>query len=357
MSHREPSLSFRENFLRAVEFRYPERIPCFIDFLPAVWNIYHEKLMEIILRHPLIFRNFKPENVKYEERHGLLKSKRISKDSFGCVWAFLMDGLEGQVIKYPLESWEHFNDFKLPDPEDGLPTMSGGLIPWDKVYDGLEKAKSRGDLVVGHMPHSFFFQRPYYLRGFENLMKDFVKKPSQLYSLIEQLTEYNLELVRRLLKFKGLDMISFGDDLGMQDRLPISPKTFREFITPSYRKIFRYVRGEGVHVYLHSDGHILEIMEDLIESGVSVINVEEQVNGMGNLAKYRGRVCLDVYADPQHLLPFGTPSEVKAYVRCMVQFLSLKSGGLMIRAEPNLPIKLENVEALCQVMEEVMWLQ
>jgi hypothetical protein len=41
----------------------------------------------------------------------------------------------------------------------------------------------------------------------------------------------------------------------------------------------------------------------------------------------------------------------------MVQLLSLKSGGLMIRAEPNLPIKLENVEALCQVMEEAMWLQ
>jgi len=75
MSRREPSLSFRENFLRAVEFRYPERIPCFIDFLPAVWNIYHEELMEIVLRHPLI-RYFKPENVKYEERRRLLKSKR-----------------------------------------------------------------------------------------------------------------------------------------------------------------------------------------------------------------------------------------------------------------------------------------
>lgn len=56
-------------------------------------------------------------------------------------------------------------------------------------------------------------------------------------------------------------------------------------------------------------------------------------------------------------LLFGTASEVKVYVRRMVQLLSLKSGGLMIRAEPNLPINLENVEALCQVMEEVMWLQ
>lgn len=353
MNDRKPSLNFRENFLRNVEFRYPEYIPCFIDFLPATWNIYCEQLMEIVLRHPLIFWN--SEGCK-KDKSSLLKAKRVLKDSFGCVWIFPKDGLEGQVVKHPLEDWELFKNFKLPDSEEGLPTMSGGLIPWDRVFKGLEEAKRKGDLVVGYMPHSFFFQRLYYLRGFTNLMKDFIKKPQQLYSLIEQLTEYNLELVKKLLEFKDLDMIYFGDDLGMQDRLLMSPRIYREFIIPAYRRIFKYVRDRGIHVYLHSDGHILEIVDFLIESGVTILNVESQTNGMENLANYRGRVCLDVYVDPQYLLPFGTPSDVKAYVRRMVQLLSLKNGGLIIRAEPNPPINLENIEALCQVMEEIMWL-
>jgi len=356
MNFRKPSLSFRENFLRAVGFRYPEYIPCFIDILPATWNAYREQLADVALRHPLIFRDFKLENLACRNEAGLLKSKRTFKDPFGCVWIFLIDGLEGQVVKHPLEDWEYFKDFKLPDPEWGLPSMSGELIPWDKVFEGLEEAKRKGDLVVGSMPHSFFFQRLYYLRGFTNLMKDFVKKPQQLYSLIEQLTEYNLELVKKLLEFNDLDIISFGDDLGMQDRLPMSPRVYRELIIPAYRKIFKYVRDKGIHVYLHTDGHILEIVNDLIESGVSILNVESQTNGVENLTNYRGRVCLDVYVDPQYLLPFGTPSEVKAYVKRMVRFLSLKTGGLIVRAELDPPIKLENIEALCQVMEEIMWL-
>ncbi|MBS7612937.1 hypothetical protein KEJ48_01625 [Candidatus Bathyarchaeota archaeon] len=89
---------------------------------------------------------------------------------------------------------------------------------------------------------------------------------------------------------------------------------------------------------------------------MSILNVESQTNGVENLANYRGRVCLDIYVNPQYLLPFGTSSEVKTYVQRMVRFLSLKSGGLIVRAEPNPPIKLENIEALCQIMEEIMWL-
>jgi len=111
-------------------------------------------------------------------------------------------------------------------------------VPWSKVFKELDKARTRGDLIVAYMPHGFFFQRLYYLRGFTNLLRDFIQKPPQTYELIEALTEYNLKLVEILLKSGRIDVIAFGSDLEAQDRMPMSPKTFRGFIFPSYRKNF-----------------------------------------------------------------------------------------------------------------------
>jgi len=355
MKPKKPSMSYRENFIRTIEFREPEYIPCHIDVLLPVWKECGRKLEEIFSKHPMIFSDFGPSPPKYKELDHP-RAKRIFKDPFGCMWFFPEEGLQGQVVEHPLKNWKHFEDYELPDPEEGMPVEGGGLIPWDDVYESLERVKEGKGLIVGYMPHGFFFQRLYYLRGFTNLLRDFIQKPPQIYELIERLTEYNLELVDRLLKFKSLHMIYFGDDLGTQYRLLVSPKVFRELILPSYRKIFGKVRANNVHVYLHSDGHVIEIMNDLIESGVSVLNVEGSVNGLKNLAEFKSRVCMDVYVDPQHLLPFGMPSEVRDYVRRLVDLLSLKRGGLIIRAELNVPIRLENIEALCQAMEEVMWL-
>jgi hypothetical protein len=136
-----------------------------------------------------------------------------------------------------LEDWADFAHYRLPDPEEGLVQEGGGIDPWDAIGERIDRARSMDDIVVGGMPHGFFFQRLYYLRGFENLMVDFARNAGRLEKLIEMLTDYNLALVERFIRLK-VDMVSFGDDLGLQDRMPISDKTFRRFIYPSYRKIF-----------------------------------------------------------------------------------------------------------------------
>ncbi|RLF03775.1 MAG: hypothetical protein DRK00_08170, partial [Thermoprotei archaeon] len=75
----------------------------------------------------------------------------------------------------------------------------------------------------------------------------------EIYELVETLTEFYEELARRVARLKP-DVAVFGDDLGMQDRMPISPRIFREFIHPAYRRIFEILRSRGIHVYLHTDG-------------------------------------------------------------------------------------------------------
>jgi len=353
-----PSMSRRENYLRTVEFKRPEYIPCRIVVVWPLWNLYREKLEKVAARHPLVFPDFKPGRIRYGEKPGVLRVNRLVTDAFGCVWSFLIEGYQGQVVKHPLADWRSFKDYKLPDPERGLVQEGAeGFIPWDILLEALDKARAKGDLVVASMPHGFFFQRLYYLRGFVNLMRDFILKPSEIYELIEMLTEYNLRLVEIFLKSGKVDVFYFGDDLGTQDRMPISPETFREFIYPSYRRIFQRIRSAGVHVYLHTVGHVMEVVDQLVEAGVDILNIQDQVNGLKNIAHFcKGRICIDLDIDRQYLIPFGTPCRIKHYIEKVVKVLAMKEGGLMMRAEVHPPAPLENIEAIAEAMEKCMWL-
>ena len=87
--------------------------------------------------------------------------------------------------------------------------------------------------------------------------------------LIDMLTANSVRLVDKWLQI-GVDHIGFHTDIGTQKALMISPASFRKYIKPMFSEIFERVRNAGTHVYLSSDGHLLEIVDDLIECGVSV---------------------------------------------------------------------------------------
>ncbi len=353
-------LSWRENYLRAADFAYPEYVPCVISVFWPVWNTHRERLEELAERYPLLFPGFRRGSIRYEGEPGVVYTDETRVDPFGCVWHFTIKGYQGQVVKHPLEDWSRWREYRLPDPEAGLPVEGGAsLIPWETLYEQMDRARESGSLVVAPMPHGFFFQRLYYLRGFRNLLRDFVLRPPQIYELVEALTEYNMQLLRRLLKFGRVDVVSFGDDLGTQTGMPISPATFREFIFPAYAKFFSYAHSRGARVRLHTDGGIMEVADQLLEAGVDILNLQDRVNGgpEGIRERLWGRVCIDLDIDRQHLIPFGSPGEIRSYIGRVFRVLGSERGGLMLYAEVHPPTPLENIAALAEAMMEGMWLE
>jgi len=351
------TLSYRENYLKAIRFNYPEYIPVTISVFWPLWNTYRERLEEIAEKYKLFFPGFKRGSIKYEGKPGIIYVNEYRYDAFKCLWYFNIKGYQGQVVKHPLDDWKNFRDFQFPDPDEGVPTESNGIISWEKIFEGMEKARDEGNLIVAGMPHGFFFQRLYYLRGFKNLLLDFIYKPPEIYELIKNLTEYNLELVDRYLKFNGIDFFSFGDDLGMQDRMPISPKTFREFIFPAYRKIFNKIRERGIDIRLHSDGHLMEVIDQIIESGANILNIQDVVNGLKNIKKLIDQgIAIHLDIDRQNLIPYGKPEEIEKYIEHVVKILASKKGGLLFYAEIHPPTPLENIRALAKAFEKNIWL-
>jgi hypothetical protein len=354
------SLTWKENYLRAIEFRQPEYIPSRLNPFWPIWNIHRERLESIALEHPLLFPGFKSNNIKYDMKEGIKRLENSLMDPFGCVWKYTLKGYLGQVVYHPLEKWKNFEKYNFPDPEKGMPVEGNAYLQqWEKIFEVLDKERESGELLIqAGLPHSFFFQRLYHLRGFSNLLKDFITKPPQIYDLIEALTEYNLKLVDILLNSGKLNIINFGDDIGLQNRMPISPKTFREFIFPAYYKIFQRVRSKGVHVYYHSDGHIIEISDQLIETGIDILNLQDRINGVKQISnKFKGKLCIDLDIDYQKLIPFGKPDQIKRHINHIVEELSDRNGGLMMIAELHPPTNLENIKALCEAIENNFWLK
>ena len=256
---------------------------------------------------------------------GTSKASRLERgfsevDEWGCKWTFELDGLSGIVTTHPLSSFENLATYQFPDPDK--------LVDWAEAEKKGKAAKGAGELFTGHTDHGFIFLRLTYLRGFENFMVDVMERSPEALEVIQRVEDYWFEVVRRWVEI-GADKVNFGDDLGLQHALPISPTAWREVLGPSFKRIFSYCREHGVHVGLHSDGYVVDIIPDLIDYGVTTLNLQELVNGVDTLAELvRGKVFLDMDVDRQAVTVFGTPEEVDAHILNCIRTLGSPNGGL-----------------------------
>ena len=170
--------------------------------------------------------------------------------------------------------------------------------------------------------------------------------------LIERLEAFNMEIVRRYLEM-GVDVISIPEDLGMQNGPMLSPEHFRKYIKPSYSRMMKAAREKSVSVYMHSDGDIRLLIDDLLESGVGCINLQDLVNGIDWIReRLKGKVCIDLDIDRQKVTRFGTPKEIHQLILDEVKQLGSPQGGLMMIYGLYPGVPLENVEALMDAMEK-----
>ena len=178
-----------------------------------------------------------------------------------------------------------------------------------------------------------------------------VDEDPRLWRLIEMVADFNEQFILRWIDLEP-DILSYPEDLGMQVGPMLSPAHFRKYIKPVYQRLMKPARERGIAVHMHSDGDIRLLLDDLIEGGVEIINLQDLVNGIDWIAeRLAGRVCIDLDIDRQRITPHGTPQEVDALIREEVAKLGRKEGGLMMIYGLYPGVPLENVKALMDAME------
>ena len=344
-------MTHRENYLRAIEFNYPEKIPCSVNFSPLTWNRYRQDLEKIVLAHPKIFPDYREGSQDFFDRMPPVYRKgEYFRDNWGCLWFNNQHGLEGQVVEHPLSDWKNLDNYQPPDPR--LKEERGDR-DWEKIKKEIEEQKEKGLLTGG--PGERLFDRLYFLRGFENLMIDIATDDPHLPGLIQMLEDYEMKLIQQSLAI-GVDIIGFHTDIGTQNSLMLSPAKFRKYIKPMFKRLFQTCRKAGSHVYLSSDGCLLEIVDDLIECGVSVHDPQLRANTLKGIVKaYKGKLCANVDLDRQSF-PFATPEQIRDQIKEVVEAMGAPEGGLMVAASiygDDVPLK--NIEAICEAMEDYCW--
>lgn len=299
----------------------PDYIPAGVSLLPAVWMKYREDLEELVRRHPVIFGKQGDAHRNYDAVGGTYVAGEHT-DAWGCVWENVHTGMEAIVKKHPVPTREAVRSLKPPSVDAGL-------------------------------PHGFMYLRLCDLRGFEEMMIDFAEEPPELQMLIDIVLGYNMRQIEQMLA--GITeprTLFFGDDLGMQTSLPMSPAKWRKYLKPCYAKMYGRCHEAGCRVYMHTDGHIWEIIPDLIECGVNIINPQVRANGLDNLARVcKGKVHVTLDLDRQ-LFPFATADEIDVHVRECVEKLGSPEGGLSLTAECGPDVPIENIEAICNALEK-----
>lgn len=343
-------ISDRENYLRAIEFRNPEWIPIIFDLPAAIWMKYGRNLEDMLLRHPLISKQDLLELGSAEHLDPVYRKGMSYKDGWGCLWYNAQEGILGRVVEHPLANWKKLDTFKAPDPLD--------QYDWASLKEKVEKDRRKGLLTEGIaelFTEQGFFDRLVYLRGFENLMMDFSTEPPQLNKLIDIVLEYNMKYIRKWLEI-GVDVVLHHGDIGSQRGLIFSPKMFRKFLKPGYKEMFQTCRKAGSQVWYSSDGNLLEIVDDLIECGVSVHDPQVRANTIDGIAKaYKGKLCALVDIDEQ-MLPFCKPEDIDQQIKEVVEKIGSPEGGLIIFAIPSQDVPLKNIEAIITAWEKYCFL-
>jgi uroporphyrinogen decarboxylase len=186
--------------------------------------------------------------------------------------------------------------------------------------------------------------------------------PDRAHAFLDRIVEMHMKNLEHFLGVVGdsIDVIVFGDDLGMQSGPQISPAMYREFFKPRHKLMWERAKQLApVKVMLHCCGGVRELLPDLIEAGLDAINpVQISCSGMdvrtlksdfGKEMVFWGGGC-----DTQRTLPQGSPEEIKMHVRRQVDILK-QGGGFVFQQVHNVlaDVPPENVVAMLDAVNGI----
>ncbi len=306
-------LSAKENYLAAIRFAGPERVP----------------LGNEPVSHAFQFEgNFRKEDWT---------------DLWGVRWEV---GLENTVPfpkGNPLPSFDRLDDYRFPSPD--------ALVFSDELREGVAAVDRGARLVIGELDY-LLFERAWAVMGMDNFLAGLATHPEQAHAFLHAIACYARAVFDRYLEL-GVDGVSFSEDLGSQRALMISPRMFGEFFLPEYEHCFENVLREGKLVLFHSCGCVDAIAGDLAGIGVSVLDpVQARANDLHKIKQDTvGRMALSGAIDTS-VLALGSPADVRAEVIRVMEILK-PGGGYVCAPDQSIPgVPAENMEALWDTARE-----
>jgi uroporphyrinogen decarboxylase len=208
-----------------------------------------------------------------------------------------------------------------------------------------------GEYLVICPGYNGIFERAWQITGFEEFMMAMYCDPGPTEQLLDDITGFKVEMARKVVA-AGFKCGHTGDDFGSQSRPLMSLATWRRFFKPRWARVWRVFKDAGLPVIHHSCGHVTDLIPDMIDIGLNVLEPVQPVMDLACLKREFGKhITFWGGIDTQHVLPYGTPEEVRTHASDVIRTLG-RGGGLIIAPSqeimPDVPVA--NIVALVETI-------
>lgn len=258
-----------------------------------------------------------------------------------------LDEEMGRVLwsRYVHSPWDHTQD---PDF-------------WKTLREKTLQLRASTDKVLMIVCGCNLFEWGTFLRRMDNFLMDLLCEPDQVARMLDQLLERHLATLAKVCDSVGdiVDIIRFGDDLGMTSGPFMDVDTYRSLFKPRHKQLCDYVKTHSqMHTFIHSCGSISSLMPDLIEAGIEIFNpVQTNARQMEPefLKKEFGQDCTFWGGGVETVgtLNNGTPEQVREQVLERLEIMSAGGGFVFNTVHNILPdVPPQNILAMFDAVKE-----
>ena len=237
--------------------------------------------------------------------------------------------------------------------------------PWPDMDDPTRVAHVRGEVqrltqeneyaILAAPWLAFPLERAFAMQRMDRFMANLGWHPDFVRALLGKITDLCKTLMGHFLRECGdqIDMIKIGDDLGMQNSLLMSPKMYRDIVKPFHTDYISFIKSHTkARVFFHTDGDVFPLIPDFIEMGVDILNpIQTSAGKMSDLHELKKQFGRDIIfcgaIDTHRVLPFGSPDEVRAEVKRVIEILGADGGYMLASVHTIMPdVPPENILAM-----------
>ena len=371
-------MNSRERVLTALSHKVPDRVPIDFGSFPGAtsMNVWaYKNLLEFLgIRREVRIGALIMFTAEIDE--DILDRFHVDTKTITPSISLSDFGIPEEFVDQPWGvRWQRSTDYTYAPVEGPFQRISDPTLedlkryPWPKASaienfnNWREKARrlrqeSDKALVARVMPGIVTYAQ--FLRGFENWAVDLVLNPEFSKGLHEKLAETWIEAVSLVIEAveDNVDVIMFGEDLGIQNQTMLSPAMFRERIKPLLTRMVKTIKSRTkAKIAMHTCGSVYALIEDFIDIGIEALNPMQSNAKDMEAPKVKGiagnRLALWGGIDTHQVMPKGTLEEVRQEVKRKIAIYG-KGGGYMLSPDHNVLVDVppKNLMAMFEAAVE-----
>lgn len=309
---------------QALRLQRPDRLPCsdwvWVEYRP---DVYHLGDMDVVPEAGQVA-------VSADGR------RRYTRD--GGVWAL---GAAGDFHDHTDVLRVDLDHFEVETVDERM------VAPMRRLY---AEAASRGY----PMPHHYgtLVTRATIAFGWEPFLCAAALEPEAFGRVLDRFGAASLAVVQGWTRVRGVEVISIHDDIAATRGPILRPEWYRRYVFPWYERLFAACHEGGCKALWVCDGNYLEILPDILATGVDGLYCESSSMDPAELLARAGPDKFYIVKTCSRIIDFGTPEEIRREL-ARLRELHRHYPGLMIYRGGGYP-RPGNAEAFAQAYDELL---